>query len=162
MHLNAFMKRSLKRLYNKIVSEKAPPEYIARGWAIGMFWGCLIPFGLQLIFSIPTAFLLNGSKIGATVGTLITNQLTIFIIYPVQCYVGSRITGSALSYDEIKAAITDVIHRGSYSALFEMGTDLITAFFVGGMLFAAIMTPATYLAVKNTVIKYRMKQAVKN
>ena len=153
------MKRSLKRLYKKIVLEKAHPEYIARGWAIGMFWGCLVPFGLQLIFSIPTAFLLNGSKIGATVGTLITNQLTIFIIYPIQCYIGSRITGSFLSYDEIKTAITDVIHKGSYSALLETGTDLATAFFVGGMLFAAIMTPATYFAVKNMVITYRKKHA---
>lgn len=153
------MKISIKSIYNKIVSEKAPPEYIARGWAIGMFWGCLVPFGLQLIFSIPTAFMLNGSKIGATVGTLITNQLTIFIIYPIQCYIGSRITGSFLSYGEIKAAITDVIHKGSYSALLEAGTDLATAFFVGGMLFAAIMTPATYFAVKNIVIKYRQKHA---
>ena len=75
-----FLKRKLILLYLKIVREKASPEYIARGWAIGMFYGCLIPFGFQLICSIPTAFLLKGSKIGASVGTLITNHFSVFII----------------------------------------------------------------------------------
>ena len=60
----------------KIVREKASPEYIARGWAIGMFFGCLIPFGFQLICSIPAAFILKGSKIGATLGTLLTNPVS--------------------------------------------------------------------------------------
>jgi len=73
-------------LYSRIIHEKATPEYIARGWAVGMFFGCLAPFGMQLILSVPTAFLLKGSKIGATIGTLLTNHFTIFLIYPVQCY----------------------------------------------------------------------------
>ena len=34
-----FYRRHLLRLYAKIVREKASPEYIARGWAIGMFYG---------------------------------------------------------------------------------------------------------------------------
>ena len=59
------VRRKALRLYLRIVHEKATPEYIARGWAIGMFYGCLIPFGLQLALSIPTAFLLKGSKVGA-------------------------------------------------------------------------------------------------
>ena len=131
----------LKALYNKIVREQASPEYIARGWAIGMFWGCICPFGLQLLFSIPTSFILKGSKIGATIGTLITNHFTIFLIYPVQCYVGCLITGRPLSYE----------------ALMNTGFDLIVGFLVGGALFAAIMTPLTYFGVKRMVINFRRK-----
>ena len=101
MNLKHWCKRKCFSLYMKIVREKASPEYIARGWAIGMFFGCLIPFGFQLICSIPAAFILKGSKIGATLGTLLTNQVTIFFIYPVQCYVGSRIMGSDLTYSAI-------------------------------------------------------------
>ena len=72
-----YFRKKLISLYSKIVREKASPEYIARGWAIGMFYGCMIPFGLQLICSIPTALVLRGSKIGAVLGTFITNHFTI-------------------------------------------------------------------------------------
>ena len=147
----------LKLLYNKIVREQASPEYIARGWAIGMFWGCICPFGLQLLFSIPTSFILKGSKIGATIGTLITNHFTIFLIYPVQCYVGCLITGRPLSYAAIKKAMVDVINTQSYEALMNTGFDLIVGFLVGGALFAAIMTPLTYFGVKRMVINFRRK-----
>jgi uncharacterized protein (DUF2062 family) len=54
MVLGVTIRRWWKKIYAKMVSEKATPEYIARGWAIGMFYGCFIPFGAQLILSIPT------------------------------------------------------------------------------------------------------------
>ena len=139
----------------KIVREKASPEYIARGWAIGMFFGCLIPFGFQLICSIPAAFILKGSKIGATLGTLLTNQVTIFFIYPVQCYVGSRIMGSDLTYSAIKDALRNVLRRQDYDSLFGLGWDLLEAFFIGVLLLTVLMTPVTYYAVKTMVIRYR-------
>ena len=73
MRKKGWLRRAWMRLYSKIVREKASPEYIARGWAIGMFYGCFAPMGTQLLLSIPTAFLLRGSKIGATLGTFLTN-----------------------------------------------------------------------------------------
>ena len=157
-----FFRRHLIRLYAKIVREKASPEYVARGWAIGMFYGCLIPFGFQLICSIPTAFLLKGSKIGATVGTLISNHFTIFIIYPVQCYVGSLLMGRHRSLDEIARLMEDVIRRQSYEALWSIGCDLVAAFFIGGALLAAVMTPLTYFFVLDLVVKYRKRRMAKS
>ena len=153
-----FLKRKLLHLYAKIVREKASPEYIARGWAIGMFYGCLIPFGFQLICSIPTAFLLKGSKLGATVGTLITNHFSIFIIYPLQCYAGAALLGGVRELDEIKEIMQKVIQEQSYEALFSIGSELVAAFFVGGALLAGVMTPITYFAVKILVIRYREKK----
>ena len=155
MNLKHWCKRKCFSLYMKIVREKASPEYIARGWAIGMFFGCLIPFGFQLICSIPAAFILKGSKIGATLGTLLTNQVTIFFIYPVQCYVGSRIMGSDLTYSAIKDALRNVLRRQDYDSLFGLGWDLLEAFFIGGLLLTVLMTPVTYYAVKTMVIRYR-------
>ena len=78
----SWISRQWQRLREKILREQATPEFIAKGWAIGMFYGCAIPFGFQLILSIPTAIVLKGSKIGATVGTFVTNHFSIFIIYP--------------------------------------------------------------------------------
>lgn len=153
-----FFKRKLILLYLKIVREKATPEYIARGWAIGMFYGCLIPFGFQLLCSIPTAFLLKGSKIGASVGTLITNHFSVFIIYPLQCYAGLLLMGRNRSLAELKEIMAKVIHASSYEALLGIGTELVAAFFIGGALLTAVMTPLTYFFVKSLVVKYRAKR----
>ena len=155
MNLKHWLKRKYLYFYIKIVREKASPEYIARGWAIGMFFGCLIPFGFQLICSLPTAFLLKGSKIGATFGTLLTNQVTIFFIYPLQCYVGSHLMGSNLTYSNTKEALQDVLHKQDMNSLLAIGWDLVEAFFIGGILLTILMTPLTYYGVKTAVIRYR-------
>ncbi len=154
----SWFKRKILRFYCKIVREKATPEYIARGWAIGMFFGCTIPFGFQLLCSIPTAFLLKGSKIGATFGTLLTNQVTIFFIYPVQCWVGNHLIGGSLSYAASKAAMAEVLREQSYDALLKLGAELAGAFFIGGLLLAAITTPLTYWGVKQLIISYRQRK----
>ena len=156
----SWLNKQLKLLYYKIVREKATPEYVARGWAIGMFYGCFIPFGLQLVCSIPTAFILKGSKIGASVGTLITNPVSIFFIYPVQCWVGGKMIGRNLSYSRVKESMYEVInHQGpwyeSYRVLAREGLDIILSFFVGGALLTLIMTPITYYFVLVLIKRYR-------
>lgn len=154
----SFIKEKCFQLYNSIVREQATPEFIARGWAIGMFCGCFLPFGIQLVFSIPAAFLLRGSKVGATLGTLITNHFTIFVIYPLQCYAGALITGRNLSYETIKTAMTEVVQKQNFETLFGLGVDITIAFFTGGFLLAVVMTPITYFAIKRVVNKYRKLQ----
>ncbi|MBQ9788156.1 MAG: DUF2062 domain-containing protein [Lentisphaeria bacterium] len=155
MSVKSYIKRKAYKLYNKIVHEKASPSYIARGWAIGMFYGCTIPFGFQLMLSIPTSFLLKGSKIGASLGTLLTNPVTIFIIYPIQCYVGNHILGGSLSYAGAKQAVNEMLKEQTIDSMMQMGWDLVAAFFLGGFLWAAIMTPLTYFVVKKLVVNYR-------
>ena len=155
---SGYIKRKYLTLCVKIVRETATPEYIARGWAIGMFYGCAIPFGFQLVLSLPTAFLLRGSKIGASIGTLITNHFTIFLIYPVQCIVGNRLIGGRLSYPQIKEAMNALVNEQSYGKLFSMGGELVASFFIGGALLAAVMTPLTYYAVKSLVVRRRLRK----
>ena len=153
----SWIKDILGRLHAKIVREKAPPEYVARGWAIGVFIGFTIPFGIQLIISIPVAFIMKASKVGATLGTFVTNHITIFVIYPVQCWVGNRLLGGDLSYEAVKYAMREVIAEQSCDALLTLGGNLMEAFFVGGFVFAAICTPVTYLLVLRAVRRYRRR-----
>ena len=148
------------KYYAKIVREKATPEYIARGWAIGMFYGCLIPFGFQLILSIPTSFMLKGSKIGASLGTLLTNPVSIWFIYPVQCYIGSLFLGGGLNFDTVSQTMGRVLDPSlpwyeAYKVLFSLGWRLAASFFIGGAIFTGIMTPLTYFFVKHLVVQYR-------
>lgn len=159
--IGQWMRRKAVQLYGKIVKEKASPEYIARGWAIGMFYGCLVPFGAQLVCSIPTAFILKGSKIGAVFGTLLTNHVSIFIIYPIQCYVGSWLMGDPISFSKISDAMADVIKANSYQALLALGWNVVAAFFIGGAILTAVMTPLTYWGVKRLVVVYRKKKEMR-
>ena len=157
----SWISRQWQRLSEKILREQATPEFIARGWAIGMFYGCAIPFGFQLILSIPTAIILKGSKIGATVGTFVTNHFSIFIIYPVQCWIGNRLLGGDLSYGAISNAISDLVKEQSWDSLARIGGELVEAFFTGGFFFAAIFTPLTYFGVRALVRRHRARKAAK-
>jgi len=157
------IRRLTIRYYVKIVKEKADPEYIARGWAIGMFYGCLIHFGFQLILSIPTSFLLKGSKVGASLGTLLTNPVSIWVIYPVQCYVGSRLLNGNLNFNAVSISMAKIMNPElhwyeAYQTLFNLGWHLVASFFIGGFILTGIMTPLTYWFVKRLVIRYREKK----
>lgn len=153
------MKFDLKRLtsycYYKIVRAGGSPDYIARGWAIGMFIGCVIPMSFQIMISVPLSFLLKGSKIGAVLGTLITNPVSIIFIYPLQCFIGSKLIGGSLTLAAAQEAMKGVLQEQSWGALARLGTDLLVSFFAGGLLFALILTPITYLTVCQAVVRYR-------
>ena len=149
-----WFKRKGSDLYARIVREKKPPEFIARGWAIGMFIGCSVPFGFQLVLSVPLSFWLKGSRVGATIGTFITNPLTIFFIYPVQCWVADRLfLAGGLSYSRLAGT------EWNFEAVAELGSEALKAFFLGGLLFAVVLTPITYFTVLQLVKGYRRQVA---
>ena len=85
-------------------------------------------------------------------------QVTIFIIYPAQCYVGNLLIGGSLSWAAVKAAMESVLREQSFSSLWALGTQLVAAFFIGGALLAAVMTPLTYIFVKRFVEKLRNRK----
>ncbi len=146
---------SWKLLKNKMVREKMPVNRVALGWAIGMFYGCVIPFGFQLILSIPTATFLKSSKIGASLGTLITNPVTICFIYPVQCYAANRLIGGNLTFTAIAESMKKVIEASDYATLLSLGSELVISFFLGGIILAAVCVPITYFGVRTMVMRYR-------
>lgn len=147
---------SWQKLRQKILKEKLPPEDIAGGWALGMFIGCAIPFGLQLVISIPLAMMMRVSKLGATLGTFITNPVTIFFIYPAQTFIMNKLLfGGSLTY--AKLAETE----WSWSVVRHLGAEVMVSFFLGGFLFAILLTPITYFAVKHLVVTHRARVARK-
>ena len=152
-----WIRERLSALYDKIVKEQKPAGFIARGWALGVFIGSVIPFGFQIYIALPLSFLLRCSKVGALTGTLITNPVTIIFIYPAQCWVGSRIIGRALSWDAVTRAMNDVLAHQDWATLMKLSGDLIASFFIGGFLLAAIATPIAYFGVLAMVRAYRRR-----
>lgn len=154
-------KNTIYYYYKKLIKEKGTPEYIAGGWALGLFIGFSIPFGVQLLISVPLAFLLRCSRIGAVIGTFVTNQVTIFFIYPFQCWIGSYLTANPLSYSGIKNDIAQLCRERDYAELGKLGWDLIMAFFAGGFLLALIAAPIAYFVAKFLVVSYRRNMALR-
>ena len=151
--------RSLRSYWHdlkaKMVRDPLPPEDVAAGWALGMFIGCSIPFGLQLIVSVPLAIMMRVSKVGATVGTLITNPVTIFFIYPAQTWAMYNILFGSREMGDLPTEWT----RESVMAL---SGPVIISFFLGGLALALILSPITYFIVKRIVIRYRKLWPRKN
>ena len=132
----------------KMVADPMSPDRVAAGWALGMFIGCAVPFGLQLVVSIPLALMMRVSKVGATVGTLVTNPLTIFFIYPAQTWVMFNLLFGHREMGELPKEWT----RESVMAL---SGPVVISFFLGGLALALVLSPITYWIVKRVVIKYR-------
>ena len=143
-----------QRLKRKIVRERLPPEDIAGGWALGMFVGCAVPFGLQLIVSIPLAMMMRVSKVGATVGTLITNPVTILFIYPVQTWAVYNVIFGNREMQELPSEWT-------WAAVRALGIDVLASFLLGGLVLALILSPITYFTVKRIVVNHRARLARK-
>ena len=136
-----------------MVNEPLSPNRVAAGWALGMFAGCSIPFGFQLVVSIPLSVWLKVSKVGATLGTLITNPVTIFFIYPAQTYIVSRLFfGGSLTYERLKNV------EWTFESIVRLGAEIFASFLIGGLLLALIMTPITFFAVRSLVKRSRARR----
>ena len=136
----------------KMVKDPLPPEDVAAGWALGMFVGCAVPFGLQLIVSVPLALMMRVSKIGATLGTLITNPVTIFIIYPAQTWAVNRLLfGGSLTFQRLMDM------EWTWHSVRRLGAEAMVSFFLGGLALGMIFSPITYLLVRRLVLRYRSR-----
>ena len=155
-----WLKEKLSALYDKIVKERKSAEFIARGWSLGVFVGSVIPFGIQIYIALPLSFLLKGSKIGALTGTLISNPLSILFLYPAQCWAGSRLLGKDISWEAISEAMKGVLTHQDWSSLSQLSGHLVTSFFAGGLLLAAVFTPAAYFTVLMLVRNYRRVRGI--
>lgn len=154
MNLGAYY-RLIRR---KMVRDPLPPEDIAAGWALGMFVGCSVPFGLQLIVSVPLSMMMRVSKIGATLGTFITNPLTIWIIYPAQTMAMGWLLGRDFSWDYILKAMRGVAKNSDWKTLLSLSGDVVVCFLLGGLALAIILTPITYFAVRTIVRSHRSRR----
>ena len=140
-----------KRLREKMVRDPLPPESVAAGWALGVFIGFSIPFGLQLIVSVPLALMMRVSKVGATLGTFVTNPATIFFLYPAQTWVVYNLLFGSREMGELPTEWT----RQTVMAL---SGPVIISFFLGGLALAMVLSPVTYHVVKRIVIRQRRRK----
>ncbi|MDF7806109.1 DUF2062 domain-containing protein [Pontiellaceae bacterium B12219] len=150
---------ALKQSYVRLLNHKGSPESIARGAAIGLWVGMVIPFSFQMLIALPIALLLKAAKFPALLFTWISNPLSIPFIYPIQCYVGSYLIGRPLSYEAIRSSLDLLIEAPSISHFFGFSGDLIYSFFAGGIFFGSVFALTGYFLTIQAIQKYRIKRA---
>lgn len=135
----------IKRFVKNLIRINDSPKRIARGVAIGVFWGILPTFGLAIVFSIPTAFLLKANRLSAIVGTFVSNPLTWPFIYPFGFRIGQqilRVSPIDFSWGLFKL-----------QSLLNLSKSLI----VGSSLLAVGFCLLSYLVVLMAVARYRRR-----
>ncbi len=135
----------IKNFVKKLIRIKDSPQKIARGFAIGVFWGIMPTFGFAIVFSLPTAILLKGNKLAAVVGTFVANPLATPFIYAFEYKIGQLILRTAplpLSWDffSLKSLL-----------------NLSKSFLIGGVIFAIGMALLTYILVLQIIARYRSR-----
>ncbi len=157
--------RTYRVLFLKLLRLQASPASLARGVALGLFIGFLIPMGLQILIVLPLAFLLKAAKIPAVACTFVTNHVTVFFIYPVQCWVGSYLMFHPISFASLRGQLQGLIDAPDMqTAMVEvgrMGLQLGGAFFLGGTLFGIIAATAGYICTYNAAVQFQAKLAAR-
>ena len=151
-------KKTLYKLYLKVVKAEGSPESIARGVAIGLTVGLVLPVGFQTIPVLVLAFLLKANKVLSWTFTCISNPASMFILYPFQCWVGSILVFKPLSLETFSSRFSVLAEASSWGekfrALGELGVDVMVPFFAGGIFFALVCAPAGYLISHRLVLAY--------
>jgi uncharacterized protein len=148
---------SIAYYYIKLLKQKGSPDYVARGVAIGLFVGFFVPFLIQMVASFILAIIFKAAKVPAMACTWVTNYFTIPIIYPIQCLVGSYLTGRPFSYSQIKTMFKEFINAPGFDTLFDLGKDIVIAFFAGGLLFGTTSAFIGYYVSMRLINRHREK-----
>lgn len=109
------------------------PERIARGLAIGVFWGIIPTLGLAVVFSLVTAVFSRANKFFAVLGTLVANPLTLAFIYSSGYKIGHLVLRTPpLPFSWKIFSIDSLLNLGKSllvgNALLAIGTALTTYF----------------------------------
>lgn len=133
----AFIRQAKLNLL-RMVRIKDRPHRIAGGAAIGMFVGMTPTMGLQMPIAVAIAYPLRQSKLAAALLVWVTNPLSAPFVYALEYEVGRWLLG--LERAHFPAAMT-------FEAFAAVGWQVLVPLWVGGLLFAVLCTPPTYLLV---------------
>jgi len=137
-----------KKFYRKIMRINDSPQKIARGVAIGVFWGVMPTFGLAILFSVPTAILLRANKMASILSSFISNPLTTPLFLGFGYKIGEYILNSpknnipSLSWKIIKTEY-----------LWEISKSLL----IGTTILAIVISLSAYTVTLKIIQRHRRK-----
>ena len=147
------IKRSIRSIYMKVAKAEGSPESVARGVAIGLICGLIIPIGLQTIPALVLAVIFKANKFLSWTFTCVTNPASVFFIYPIQCWIGSYLIFRPLTFSrlhkDLEALATIETFADAFAVFSTMSWSIIIPFFAGGIFFAIVTSiPGYWLSLK--------------
>jgi hypothetical protein len=171
------MLRKLLRLpryyFLRVRRLKGDPEYLARGFAFGVFMGVLPLMPIQTIILVPLTILLRVSTITAIVaGTLVSNPLTFMPQYYLTWKIGNAILPGEVSWEQLDKVLHEVARfmaeehllRGiadSLTAISRLGLNTVAVLLTGGAIIGIPAGIISYFFARNffhAVRNRRMKR----
>jgi len=152
---------SWRRLYCSVIKQEGSPESVAKGVALGIFVGFLMPVGGQIVVAVPLSFLIRANKILSVMFTMLTNPYTVPFIYPFQCWLGGWLIGSPLKFETVKAQFRGFFSEPSWTALLDLGGDFVAPFFAGGLAMAVAGAIPSYYFSLSLVRRRRARKAAR-
>lgn len=129
-----------------------PPRQVALGFALGIMIGMTPFWGTHIFLSLGLASLLGWSKIAAMAGVNITNVVTAPLIYPLNYWVGSRLTGLSAG-----ATLPGRVEMEMMIDLIKQSPLIVADLSIGGVVLGLPVSIAGYfLALR--VLRYRRER----
>lgn len=140
--------KTLRYYWLRLVRLKGDPVVLARGVAIGIFVGLTPTIPLHTILITALCVLLRGNILAGIIASLlISNPLTMFIHYYAAWKIGVWLTGSHVSWDQIRTLVQLAHNAGFFAALKRistLGMDILVTMLAGGVVFALPFGVAAY------------------
>ncbi|MBN1655709.1 MAG: DUF2062 domain-containing protein [Deltaproteobacteria bacterium] len=83
----------MKTWIKNLLKVRDTPEALARGLAVGFFFGVSFFWGFQIVLAVLVSFLIRGNKVVAAAMTAVSNPLTSLPIYSFCYFVGHLLIG---------------------------------------------------------------------
>jgi hypothetical protein len=150
--------RSLRYYYLRIKRLKGDPDYLAKGFAFGVFVGNL-PFMPQTLIMIPVTMFLRISTLAAFVSsTIVNNPLTMTLQYYLSWKIGSIFLPGAGSWEHLKT----VLLTGSLVAISALGLKTLTVLLTGGTIIGVVSGTGSYFCSRWFFWTVQKKRALKH
>ena len=156
-------KRTLNYILWRLKRLPGTPEYIAKGFAIGVavnFWPVLFT---HLVLGYIIARILRGDLIAMFIGTMIGNPWTFAVVYPVMYKIGKVALGmkprhhAAQSFDSIEKIWHQIWPIHSWHSISVAFREILLPMSIGGFLLGLPCVLASYYLVRNLVRVYRLQ-----
>jgi len=122
----------------RLLRVRDTPEALARGLAVGFFFGVSIFWGLQMALAVLVSWLVRGNKVVAVAATAVSNPLTTIPLYGFAWLVGRLVLGGDGGLPDLAAI------RGP-AELMALGPRFLSTMLVGTTIVGVFGGAAFYL-----------------
>lgn len=127
------------------------PEALARGLAVGFFFGVSFFWGLQILLAVLASYLVRGNKVVAATMTAVSNPLTTLPLYSFCYFVGHLILGGNDKHPDFA-----LVH--SLEGFLSLGPRFLVTMLVGTTLTGLLGAVAIYFSSERLFAMLRLWQ----